>query len=261
MAITLTPEDRRIQVKNYIEKAKEALSEAEAIISIKKPTASVIMSHNAVFHMACALFSSDALEIQQGVQGHEALNHRFYEIYVDGEKIISDKTARVLGSLETDRNTALYHSFKKITLENAQEDLEAAKRFFSEISVLIPERLEYTIRKQENRLNAEEARIKEREDEAIEALKQTSFNLAKSHPKIYTKDSRYVPEKGSIVVNDFVKCFSLQQTASVCFVRHEHNDLDRIPEKGERVEIVYDKTTGLGKVKSLVHGRKPSIKQ
>lgn len=237
MALTLAPEDRRIMVAEYIDKAERSLADAKKTIDI--PSACSIMSYTAAFHASHALLVSDGLETTRGRLTHKGLHGRIAEIYVRGEGVIPKAISDYLEKMETDRDEAMYDRKRKVSRENAANGLARAEEYLALVKAIIPERLERTIRRQSGDHTSEEAAALKREKEIAAIIAEVN-GPQKSEPKVYTDAASIPPRQGRIIYTSYCKGFSIQQIGDVSFVCHEHDRLDRIPERGEVVIIRYD---------------------
>lgn len=238
MALTLLPEDRRVMVGEYIAKAERSLADARKTIDV--PSACSIMSYSAAFHASHALLVSDGLETVRGRLTHEGLHGRIGEIYVRGEGVISKALSDYLEKMETDRDEAIYDRKRDVSREDAANDLARAEEYLSRVKELVPERLERTIRRQIGELSPEEAAMLKREQEIAAVIAEVN-GPQKSEPKIYADAAAIEPHRGRVIYTNYAKGWSIQQIGDISYVCHEHDRLDRIPEKGEIISIVYDR--------------------
>jgi uncharacterized protein (UPF0332 family) len=147
--LTLSDENRLYLVRSYQNKALESLQDAHDLLE-SKPSLSARMSYEAAYHSTVSLFICSKIPISQT---HRGLNSKLYTHFVDN-KLFSRNVANYLGKLENDRNTSQYNPIKKISLEDAKDDLQMAKSFYKEIQKLLEKRIKVLLEDKQLQIDA-----------------------------------------------------------------------------------------------------------
>lgn len=227
--MTLKAKDRILIAQSNLKKAKVSLDEAKKICDIA-PGASSRSSYE------CAYFTIVALFIGHGIQmpkTHKGINEVLYDRFVRGGGCISKDIAALIGQLETDRNIVQYSADKYISKENAAKNAAKAEKFCTLVGLIVEEKISALA------VEKEQTAFSELENSLGEEIK--NLHLMTGEGKIYTKTSPLVNYEGEILHVDQEKGYSVQQIGSISLLVHRHVDLERVPEKGENLRILYQK--------------------
>lgn len=242
--MTLSNDERIEVIKKYMERADERLSESKKLLSSGLPGYSVRASYEAAYNSTVALFVSYGKEIPGT---HSGLNRVFHNDFVSGGKIFPASVAKHLGALESDRNTDQYNVSKKISDDTAVKDIAKAEEFLASVRPVIEKRLEYMMS------------LPPDAPELAVAVKIRDLGLLPGDHIIHTNPSMLVKYQGLILYVATDAGFSVRQTAPKTLVVHRHDAIERIPEKGENLQIVY-RPSRKGEVKTLEHENKNTLK-
>ncbi|MDP2210294.1 MAG: HEPN domain-containing protein [Candidatus Aquicultor sp.] len=112
------------RIAKSLEKANEALKEAETLLLQKLYGGTVSRSYYAVFHATCALLLIKNLEFSKHSAVIAAFGHQFIR-----EGLLDKKYHKILIGAYEARQLAEYDIFKKINPEFAGKIFEEAKEF------------------------------------------------------------------------------------------------------------------------------------
>lgn len=219
MTSTLKDGDRLSLVRSYRDKALESLNDAKDLLE-SKPRLTARMSYEAAYHFTAALLVSDGIPVSGK---HRGVNSELYTNFVDKDLFPRD-TAAFLGQLQKDRDIDQYDPVQKVTPQAAQEDLKKAEIFCEAMQKLLDKQIERLEQNPEAHKLEEDVR---------------NLHLIEGDAKIYTSPAKLMNYRGVILHVDQENGYSVQHTGKVTLFVHKNEDLERIPEKAENLQINY----------------------
>ena len=127
----MTGENRKTNIAEAIARAESAFREAQTLIDASLPNGAVSRAYYAAFHMARAALLSRGIESKTHA-GTMKLFHR--ELTAKG---VMPSFNKLLGDIQTARQSADYDAAISFTLDEAREVYDEAERFSTAVTELL----------------------------------------------------------------------------------------------------------------------------
>jgi uncharacterized protein (UPF0332 family) len=129
----VTDENRAANARSELERAREALGAAEALLAAGFPSDAVSRAYYSAYHGACALLSArgDQPRTHRGIL---ALFHRHFA----ETGLLDGQIASILPRLEERRSVADYRATERLDAPQAAALVADAQRFVAAIAALLP---------------------------------------------------------------------------------------------------------------------------
>jgi uncharacterized protein len=124
-------------IKYRLKKASDELELAEYCTNVGKFSKSLNCSYYAIFHSARALLAIEKLDFKK----HSGVIAYFIKTYIS-TNILDSELGEIIRSAERERNKSDYQDFYTVSKEEALEQIDNAKLFYTKVDQYIKTKIE-----------------------------------------------------------------------------------------------------------------------